>query len=114
MSLEGSNNNRNKENITFHFSQCSLGKYLLLRPKLWSVWLYDQPFSRYKLVENENALNDFRMNDLKHIYGISTLHTLRTCNQGSTFGPFRATAIHSRRTKKIGNALNDLRVTLNI
>ncbi len=31
------------------------------RPKFHSVSLYDEPFSRYKVVENRNAPNDPRM-----------------------------------------------------
>ncbi len=49
----------------------------LYLPKFWSVSLYGEPFSRYKVVKIRNAPNDLEMK-LKTLTVESTLHTVTT------------------------------------
>ena len=49
-------------------------KYLPPRPKVWSVSLYNQPFSRYKIVENRKC-TEGPENYLEHLAVKSTLQT---------------------------------------
>ena len=41
-------------------------KYVLLRPKFWSGLLYDQPFSRYKVVDKSEISEMYRMTSNWH------------------------------------------------
>ncbi len=80
--------------------------------------LYDQPFSRYKAVENKKYTEWFQI-EMKHLTAQSTLiHTSSPYNPRSpNFDPFHSTTICSWDTRlmiigKIGNALNGLKMTL--
>ena len=55
-----------------------------------TVSLYDQPFSRYKVVENRKC-PEWPQNDLKQLTFKSTLHTPNTNPRGPSFTPFRST-----------------------
>ncbi len=48
-----------------------------MRPKFYSVSLYDQLFSRYKVVEKPKC-TDWPQNDFNHLTIISTLYELNT------------------------------------
>ena len=60
------------------------------RPKSHSVLLYDQPFSRYKLVENRKFTKG-PQNNLNHFTVKSYLYTLNTYRGGSNFTAFCST-----------------------
>ncbi len=83
------------------------------KPKFYSVSLYDQPFLRYTVVENQKCTK-WPHNDLEHLTVESTLHTLNTHPRGPNLIPFRSTASRFRDTRllKIGNAPNNPRMTL--
>ena len=83
-------------------------EYLSLRPKFHPVSLYDQPFSRYKIVENRKCTQWPH-----HVSVKSTLCTLNTHFRGQNLTPFRSTTIRCQDTgfSKIGNAPIDPRMT---
>ena len=70
-----------------------------------TVLLYDQPFSRYKVVENRKC-TEWPQNDLNHLTVERTLYTMNTTPQGPNFTPFRSTTRRFReaRLSQIGNA----------
>ncbi len=62
-------------------------EYSSLRLQFHYVSLYDQPFSRYKIVENWKCTK-WPNNDLNHLSVKSTLYTLNTHTLGPNFNPF--------------------------
>ena len=99
--------------------QCICRKYPVYteysppRTKFHSVSFYDQPFSRYKVVENRKCTK-WPQNDLNHLTVKSTLYTLNANPQGPNFTPFRSTTSRFRDISlpQITNAPNDPRMTL--
>ncbi len=82
----------------------------------WSASLYNQPFSRYKVVEISEYLKctELPWNDFEYLTDKSILYIVRR----PKFCPFRSTTKGFWDTRlseigKIGNAPNDLRLTLN-
>ncbi len=65
-------------------------KYLPTRPKLWSISLYDQPFSRYKVVKNCKCT---QWPEIQHEYWTvkSTLYILSIYPWGPNFLPVPST-----------------------
>ncbi len=62
-------------------------KCLLLKPKLWSVSLYDQRFSRYTVTENRKCTKWLQI-DLGHLTVKSSLYTLITYPKAQHLVPF--------------------------
>ncbi len=91
-------------------------EHLPLRPRFWSISLYDQPFPRYKLykVGKNRKCNDWPQINLQHLTVKSTLYTLKTYPRGPNVRPFRSTISHFRdtRSRKIGNAPNEPKLNL--
>ena len=66
-------------------------EYLSLRPKFWSVLLYDWPFSRYRMYKVAAEISEMhRMSPtvLEHLTIKSTPYTLNTYPRGPNFGRF--------------------------
>ncbi len=85
------------------------------KPTFWSVSLYGQPFSRYKVMDG-NAPND--LNEFEHFSHSKYPIYTKYFSQRPNFGRFRSTTCRFREIRlsiigKVGNAPNDLRVTLN-
>ncbi len=53
-------------------------EYSIPKPKFQSVSLYDQPFSRYRLVKNRNAPNDPRMTLITEVSKVPCVHWILT------------------------------------
>ena len=94
--------------------------YLPPRPKFSSVLLYDQPFWRYRVAQSRKfrKCTEWPQADFE-IFNIQKYsYTLSNYLRGSNLGPsgsvtsrFRYTVVESW---KLGNSLNDGKVTLNI
>ena len=82
---------------------------------IWSVSLYDERFSRYKVAENQKC-TEWPQTELEHLIVKSTLYTLNTHPWGLNCGPFCSTTsgfqdIISPETR---NALNDPKLNLTV
>ncbi len=66
------------------------------RPKFWSVLPYNQPFSRYKVVENRKNWKCTKrpQNDLEHLMVKGTLHTVMYLTLRPKFGEFHSMTSH--------------------
>ncbi len=72
---------------------------------------YGQPFSRYRIVENQKCTRgQWPQNDPRHLTVKSTLYILNTHPRGPNFTPFcsMTSRFWDTRLLKIGNAPNDL------
>ncbi len=84
------------------------------RPKIPSVSLYNHPFSRYKAVENQEC-TEWPQNDLKHLsVKKPCIHwmLIHEAQIPFRFAPRKSVFEIQWYTIKIGNALNDSRMTL--
>ena len=90
-------------------------EHLPLRPRFWSISLYDQPFPRYKLykVGKNRKCNDWPQINLQHLTVKSTLYTLKTYPRGPNFHPFCSTTSRfwDTRLSKIRNAPSGAKLT---
>ncbi len=100
---------------TLKYSVYRYTKYLPLRPKFWSVLLYDQRFSRYK-VDGTRKCTEWLQTKLEHLTAKTTLHKKNEylAAEAWILVPFHSTS-HFRDTtlSKIGNAPNDPKLNLN-
>ncbi len=62
-------------------------KYVSLRPKCWSILLYDQRFSRYRVAENQKC-TEWPQIELDHLTDKSNLYALNTYPCGPNFVRF--------------------------
>ena len=69
-----------------------------------SILLNEQPFSRYKVVENRKKWDT--LNDLEHLTVKSTLHTLSTYHRGPNVGPFHSVTSYFSRYGVVENGQN--------
>ena len=101
------------QNSLKHSTSQVYTEYASLWPKFNFVSLYDQPYSRYKIVENWKC-TQWPQSGIKHLTVESTLYTPNTHPWGHKFTPFCSTTRHfwDTRLSKIGNAPNDTRMTL--
>ena len=74
---------------TLKYSVYRYTKYLPLRPKFWSVLLYDQRFSRYKVDETRKC-TEWLQTKLEHLTAKTTLHKKKwiLSRRSLNFGPF--------------------------
>ncbi len=75
-------------------------EYSQPRRKFHSVSLYNQPFSRYKFVENQKC-TEWHQNHLNHLTVKSTVYTLNTLYRGPNFTLFLSTISRFRDTIKL-------------
>ena len=71
-------------------------KYLPPRAKYWSILLYGQPFSRYKVAENRKfrKCTEWPQTDFEILTVISTSYTLSNYPRGPNLDPFCSMASH--------------------
>ncbi len=81
-------------------------------PKFHPIFLYDQPFSRYKVADNQKC-TEWPHNNLEHLIIKGTLYTINIYLRGPNFCPLHSTPnykiqdFRDTRSLKTGNAPNE-------